>query len=197
MANTDYGSVDQYIATFPKDAQVVLQRVRGIIRKAVPDIEELISYQIAGYRVQGRAALYLAGWKGHFSLYPATDSLVAALGPALAPHQVSKGTLRFSLTEPVPEELIERIAQLRAAETAELAEAKAKTKARRASAKEAAATKASTKQASTKQASTKQASKKAAAKKTAKKAPAKTVAKTTPAKKTAPKKKTARKTTKR
>ena len=68
--------------------------------------------------------LYFAGWKQHYSLYPATGRLVAAFKRELAPYELSKGTLRLPLSEPVPLTLIERIAKFRAREVA----ARAKTK---------------------------------------------------------------------
>jgi uncharacterized protein YdhG (YjbR/CyaY superfamily) len=119
MANTDFKSIDEYIATHPEDVQAVLQRVRGAIRRALPGAEEAISYQIPTYKQYGGAVLYFAGWKQHYSLYPATDRLVEAFKDELAPYTVNKGTIRFPLSKPVPVKLIERIAKFRAKEAAE------------------------------------------------------------------------------
>ena len=125
MAKTDFTSVDEYIATRPKDVQAILRRVRGIIRKAVPDLLEGISYQIPAYKLPGGGAvIYFAGWKEHYSLYPVGHALVATLGDALTPYQLSKGTIRFPLSEPVPAKLIERIAKIRAREVAATAKTK-------------------------------------------------------------------------
>ena len=118
MAKTDFKSVDEYIALQPAAAQGVLERVRSIIRKAVPGAEEVISYQIPAYKLQGGPVLYFAGWKQHYSLYPATGHVQAAFKDELAPYVVSKGTIRFPLSEPVPVKLIERIAKFRAKEVA-------------------------------------------------------------------------------
>jgi uncharacterized protein YdhG (YjbR/CyaY superfamily) len=64
--------------------------------------------------------IYFAGWKRHYSLYPATRRLVAAFKDELAPYEVNdKGTIRFPLSEPVPVKLIEAIATFRAKEVAE------------------------------------------------------------------------------
>ena len=112
-------SVDEYIASQPEAAQKALKRVRSVIRKAVPAAEEMISYKIAAYKLHGRVMLYFAGWKQHYSLYPATAGLVAAFGDELAPYKLSKGTIRFPLSDPVPAKLIERIAKFRAKEVAE------------------------------------------------------------------------------
>ncbi len=125
MAKTDFKSVDEYIGTQPETVQAVLERVRGIIRKAVPDAEEVISYQIPAYKLHGAPVLYFAGWKQHYSLYPVTDELVAAFEDDLAPYEVNKGTIRFPLSQPIPVKLIERIAKFRAKETTERAKAKA------------------------------------------------------------------------
>ncbi len=118
MANTDFKSIDEYIATKPEAIQGVLTRVRSIIRKALPGAEETISYQIPAYKLHGRAVLYFAGWAQHFSLYPATGGLADAFQDELAKYKVTKGTIRFPLSEPVPVKLIERIAKFRAKEAA-------------------------------------------------------------------------------
>jgi uncharacterized protein YdhG (YjbR/CyaY superfamily) len=124
MAKTDFKSVDDYIAAQPEDAQVVLQRVRGAIRKAIPGAEEAISYQIPTFKRHGGYVVYFAGWKRHFSLYPASARLVAAFEDELAPYDVEKGTIRFPLSAPVPVRLIERIAKFLAMEAAARARAK-------------------------------------------------------------------------
>jgi uncharacterized protein YdhG (YjbR/CyaY superfamily) len=124
MANTDFKSVDEYIATHPENVQAILQRVRRTIREAVPGAEEVISYQIPAYKMHGGAVLYFAGWKQHFSLYPATDRVVETFKDDLVPYKVSKGTIRFPLAKPVPVKLIGAIARVRAKEAAEQARAK-------------------------------------------------------------------------
>ena len=128
MANTDFKSVDDYIASRPAAQQRVLKRVRAILRKAVPGAEEVISYQIPAIRLDGRLVLFFAGWKEHYSLYPSTDRLVAALKDDLAPYEVSKGTIRFPLAAAVPVKVIERIARFKVKEAAEREKARAAAK---------------------------------------------------------------------
>lgn len=112
-------TIDEYIAMQPPAAQIVLERVRGAISKAAPDAEECISYQIPAFKLHGRVLLYFAGWKAHYSVYPASDAMVAAFPEELDSYRVSKGTLKFSLREKVPVKLIGRIAKFRAQELAE------------------------------------------------------------------------------
>lgn len=128
MAKTDFKSVEEYIAAQPQTVRPTLEHVRKIIRDALPDAEEVISYQIPAYKLHGGRVIYFSGWKEHYSLYPVTESLVATLGDEVAPYVAGKGTLRFSLAEPVPAKLIERITRLRAEEEAEARKAKAAAK---------------------------------------------------------------------
>jgi uncharacterized protein YdhG (YjbR/CyaY superfamily) len=122
---TDFKSVDEYIASQPEAVQSRLGRVRSAIREALPRAEEVISYQIPTYNLHGCAVLYFAGWKQHYSLYPATERVVAAFKDELSSYEVSKGTIRLPLNQPVPVKLIGRIAKLRAKEVAEREKAKA------------------------------------------------------------------------
>ena len=125
-------SVAEYIAAQPKSSQRALRQVRSVIRKALPEAEEVISYGIPAYRVHGYIALYFAGWRDHYSMYPVNARLVATLRPSSASYEVNdKGTIRFPLSEPVPEKLIASIAKVKANEAAERAMTRAATKARK------------------------------------------------------------------
>jgi uncharacterized protein YdhG (YjbR/CyaY superfamily) len=116
VAKAGFKSVDEYIAAQPEAVRPILVRVRRAIRKAVPKAEEVISYKMPAYTIGGRAVLYFAGWKQHYSLYPVTERLVAACSGTPAAFEVKKGTIRFPLTEPVPVKFVEQIAKLRAKE---------------------------------------------------------------------------------
>ena len=118
MAKKGFTSVDEYIASQPELVRGVLDRVRRTIRKAVPGAEETITYRIPTYKLNGRAVIYFAGWRQHYSLYPASADVVAAFKDDLATYEVNKGTIRFPLSEPVPVKLIAGIANVRAKEVA-------------------------------------------------------------------------------
>jgi uncharacterized protein YdhG (YjbR/CyaY superfamily) len=125
MPRTEFKSVAEYIAAQPETAQRVLKRVRSTIRKALPGAKETISYKMPAYELHGDVALYFAGWKQHYSLYPANARVVAALKDDLAPYKIKKSTLHLSLSEPVPVKLIERLAKFRAHEIATRAKPRA------------------------------------------------------------------------
>ena len=119
-------SVAEYIAKQPKSSQPVLKKIRAIIKRVVPKADELISYQIPAYKLDGEIVIFFSGWSAHYSLYPATGRMNDVLGEKLAPYKVSKGTLKFSLKDPIPEKLI--VVRIRAGEALERLAAKAKKK---------------------------------------------------------------------
>ena len=119
MAKAGFKTVDEYIASRPVTVRSTLKKLRSIVREALPDAEEVISYQIPAYRLEGKTVLFFAGWSAHYSLYPAGGRLSDTLKKALARYELSRGTIRFDLSKPIPEKLITRIAKFRAQEATE------------------------------------------------------------------------------
>jgi uncharacterized protein YdhG (YjbR/CyaY superfamily) len=110
-----FPTVTAYLAAQPPAARKVLARVRATIRKALPDAEESITYQMPTYKLDGTAVIFFAGWKSFFSIYPVDAALAKKLGSALDGYEVNqKGTLRVPYAGDVPVALITRIARLRA-----------------------------------------------------------------------------------
>jgi uncharacterized protein YdhG (YjbR/CyaY superfamily) len=108
-------SVDEYIGAQPEAVRPKLEQVRAAIRRAVPEAVEGIGYRMPGYKLHGKAMLYFAGFKQHYSLFAASGTFFAALQDELAGFELRKGTVHFPLSKPVPVKLISRIATLRAA----------------------------------------------------------------------------------
>lgn len=114
----EFRTVTAYIAAQPASSRPTLRRVRVAIRKAVPRAKEGIDYDMPAYRFPEGGAVYFAGWTKHWAMYPVTPALVEAFGAALAPYDVEKSAIRFSLTKPVPVGLVARIAKFCAREGA-------------------------------------------------------------------------------
>jgi uncharacterized protein YdhG (YjbR/CyaY superfamily) len=129
VAKTKIASVDDYLSAQPADVQPILAQVRATLQKALPEADEVISYQIPAYRLPEGVVVFFAGWKQHYSLYPASQGVQKEFAEALEEYAVHKGTIRFPLDAPVPETLIAGIAKLRAQEIR--AEARAKPKRKR------------------------------------------------------------------
>ena len=102
-------TVDAYIAAQPGALRPRLERVRAVIRAAIPDAEERISWSMPTYR-KGRNLIHFAASKGHIGLYPGEEA-VAAFADRLEGYSVSKGTIRLPHGMDLPEELIADIAK--------------------------------------------------------------------------------------
>ncbi|MFF2087352.1 iron chaperone [Nocardia sp. NPDC058176] len=102
-------SVDDYLAGLPEPGRAVVQQIRETIRRAVPGSGEKISYAIPAATLDGRTFVSFAGWKDHVSLYPIPEG-DEELERAVDPYRSGRGTVKFSLGEPIPYELIARIA---------------------------------------------------------------------------------------
>ncbi len=114
MSKSACASVDDYIASYPPAVREVLGAVRSAIRNAVPNLTESIAYSMPAYKLDGNLVIYFAGWKRHYSLYPASPDVLNALKDDLTSYEVDNGTIRFPLDHPVPVQLIKRIVKLRA-----------------------------------------------------------------------------------
>ncbi len=112
-------TIDDYIAGFPPEIQAILAQIRATIRQAVPDAEEVISYQMPTFKLHGNL-VHFAAFKRHIGLYP-TPGAIEQFKDELARYAVAKGTVRFPLDEPIPYALIGEIARARARENREKA----------------------------------------------------------------------------
>ena len=105
-------SIDEYIATSPSAVRPILKEIRRTVSAAAPAAEELISYRMPAFRLNG-VLVYFAAFKNHIGLYPPVSG-DGRLVRALAPYAGPKGNLRFPLARPIPYGLIGRIVRLRA-----------------------------------------------------------------------------------
>ena len=117
-------TIDEYITMFSPEVQQILEKIRRVVRSAAPDAQEAISYQIPTFKLNG-ILVHFAAFKNHIGFYPPIRG-DAALEQAIAPYAGEKGNLRFPLDQPIPYDLIERIAKLRVQQN--LAKAPAKSK---------------------------------------------------------------------
>jgi len=119
-------NMDEYIAGFPHDVQEILEKIRLTIRKAAPDAEETISYQMPTFTLKGNL-VHFAAYKKHIGLYPAPSG-TEKFKKELSGYKAAKGSVRFPLDRPIPFDLISQIVKFRVKENLSRAEAKGKKK---------------------------------------------------------------------
>jgi uncharacterized protein YdhG (YjbR/CyaY superfamily) len=116
---------DHYISTFPQETQVLLQQVRGTIKKTAPDAIEVISYGMPAFKLSGKMLAWFAGYERHIGFYPGSSG-IAAFQKEIVGYKNAKGSVQFPLDKPMPVELIINIVKFKMAENLQKAEMKKK-----------------------------------------------------------------------
>jgi uncharacterized protein YdhG (YjbR/CyaY superfamily) len=117
-------SVDEYISWFPEEDQKLLEQVRTAIQEAAPQAEEIISYSMPGYRLNG-VLVWFGGYANHIGFYP-HGATMEKFKKELAGYKQTKGSIRFPINEPIPITLIKKMVNLRVKEHLERAKVKKK-----------------------------------------------------------------------
>lgn len=114
------------MAGLPDDRRAAMEVLRQTIRAAAPEAVEVISYNMPAFKSHGGQFLVsYDSFKRHYSLFPASDAVVEALGADLEPYLAGKGTIRFPADQPIPAALVARIIEIRFRENADYARRKA------------------------------------------------------------------------
>jgi uncharacterized protein YdhG (YjbR/CyaY superfamily) len=121
-APTKPKDIDEYIASFPKDVQEILEKIRITVRKAAPEAEETIKYRMPTFVLRGNL-VYFAAFKNHIGFYPPPTGLEKYKNE-IAAYAGPKGSLIFPFDKPMPYDLIGEIVTFRVKENLERAEAK-------------------------------------------------------------------------
>jgi uncharacterized protein YdhG (YjbR/CyaY superfamily) len=109
-----FKTIDEYIETFPKKVQEILEKLRQTIRKSAPNAEETISYQMPTFKLK-RNLVHFAAYKNHIGFYP-TPSAIEAFKNELSSYETSKGAIKFPMNKPVPFDLVRKIVEFRVSE---------------------------------------------------------------------------------
>jgi uncharacterized protein YdhG (YjbR/CyaY superfamily) len=112
--NTNFKSVDEYIASFPKSIELILSKIRIVINENAPKAVESISYGMPAYKTNGKPLVYFAAFKNHIGFY-ATPSGHSEFSKELSNYKQGKGSVQFPLDQ-VPFELIAKIVKFRVKE---------------------------------------------------------------------------------
>lgn len=102
-----FNTVDEYLAAQPESARAALEELRQTIRKAAPEAQEVISYNMPAYKYLGMVA-YFAAAKNHYGLY-IMPRVMEFFKNRLGAYKLSKATIQFPWKTPLPDELVAEI----------------------------------------------------------------------------------------
>ncbi|MCK9212783.1 MAG: DUF1801 domain-containing protein [Ignavibacteriaceae bacterium] len=117
-----FKTVDEYFSTFPKNVKNILTELRKTIKQAAPQAEELISYNMPAFKLNG-ILVYYAAYNKHIGFYP-TSSGIETFKNELSDYKWAKGSIQFPLDKPLPTELITNIVKFRVMRNSEKAATK-------------------------------------------------------------------------
>jgi uncharacterized protein YdhG (YjbR/CyaY superfamily) len=115
---TAHNTVDDYIAAFPLDIQVILSKIRTIIKEKAPDASEEIAYGMPAYKTYGKPLVYFAAFEKHIGFY-ATPTGHEYFAKELSAYKQGKGSVQFPTNQAIPYELIGRMVEFRVYENRE------------------------------------------------------------------------------
>jgi uncharacterized protein YdhG (YjbR/CyaY superfamily) len=110
------GTIGEYLAGLAPEQRDALQRIVDVARRVAPEAEEGTSYGMPALRLDGRPLLGITAAAKHLSVFPFSPAVVEAVAPDLTGYSLSKGTIRFTVDQPIPEAVLERVVTLRRAE---------------------------------------------------------------------------------
>lgn len=109
-------TIDDYLKNVSKDQRAALEKLRKIIRTAVPKAEECINYGIAAFRLNGECIAGFGASAKQCSYYPMSGSTVASLRDDLKNYATTKGCVHFQPDKPLPATLVRKLIKTRIAE---------------------------------------------------------------------------------
>ena len=104
--------IDAYLDDLDEPKRSTLEALRASILRVRPDAEECLSYGVPGFRVEGVVVAGFAAAKNHLSYFPHSGSVLDQID-GLDAYDCAKGTLRFRIDEPLPDELVTDLLSVR------------------------------------------------------------------------------------
>jgi uncharacterized protein YdhG (YjbR/CyaY superfamily) len=109
-------AVDEYLESLDAPAREAFEHVRRLVTTLVPDAEEGTSYGMAALKYRHKPLLGFRAAKSHLSIFPFSPEAVDAVRDRLDGFDLSKGTVRFSVDKPIPDEVLRDIVRHRVGE---------------------------------------------------------------------------------
>ncbi|HEX6488685.1 MAG TPA: DUF1801 domain-containing protein [Candidatus Dormibacteraeota bacterium] len=105
--------VDAYLAQVEEPKRSTLEQLRRSILAVVPQAEQVISYRVPAFRVEGKVVAGFAAFKNHLSYLPFSGSVLPALQQELRGYGGTKSALHFPVDEPLPDDLVRKLVEAR------------------------------------------------------------------------------------
>lgn len=103
---------DAYIAAAPEQFQSTLRHVRALLARTLPEAEEIVAYNMPGFKIDDTIVAGYAAFSKQCGLYVQPDAIAQCSEQiAAAGLKATKTGVTFSLRKPIPDDLVIRLAQ--------------------------------------------------------------------------------------
>ena len=113
---TVMSEIDDYLDGIDADSRAALEHLRQLVKEVAPDAQDGRSYGMPALKYRKKPLLGFLSAKNHLSVFPFSPAVIVALHDRLDGFEVSRGTIRFSVSSPIPDDVLREIVQLRLAE---------------------------------------------------------------------------------
>ncbi len=101
-------TIDEYLSKVEIAQKTELEKVRNTVKRAIPDAQEVITYGMPGFKYKGKYLIAFAPFRNHLSIFPGSEA-VEAFKNKLSGYRTFKGTIQFTVDNPIPEDIIKEI----------------------------------------------------------------------------------------
>lgn len=108
--------VEEYLAGVDEPKRSTLQALRRTILDIIPDADQVISYRVPAFRLDGKIVAGFAAFRDHLSYLPFSGSVLLQLDNELGGYTKTKSSLHFPIDQPLPKQLVKKLIAVRIAE---------------------------------------------------------------------------------
>jgi uncharacterized protein YdhG (YjbR/CyaY superfamily) len=102
---------DSYIAAAPKELRPLLAKLRAQLARALPKAEEIIAYNMPGFRIGEATVAGYAAFSKQCGLYVSPSAIKShSADIAAAGLKATKTGVTFSPDKPIPDALVKKLA---------------------------------------------------------------------------------------
>ena len=105
--------VDEYLRRIEEPKRSTIEALRRTILEIVPDAEQVISYRVPAFRIDGQTVAGFAAFRDHLSYLPFSGSVLSDLADELQGYTMTKSALHFPVDRPLPKTLVKKLIAVR------------------------------------------------------------------------------------
>ena len=113
MAQAIPASVKKHYVSAPSPHRETMLEMRNRILEVIPDAEEVVSYGMPAFKVEGTVVAGLLANKKHVGYYPFSGGILKLFPEDLAKYSKTMSAIHVPIDKPLPKGLIKKLIKAR------------------------------------------------------------------------------------